>query len=83
MYSRCSAIRLIVLMACPAAGGLASPPTTCSRSSDAWLFAMLCCRWFGIPSYHVQQMFRQAQGTHYLATQVVTNPSTQVRCVTI
>lgn len=36
------------------------------------------CRWFGIPSYHVQQMFRQAQGTHYLATQVVTNPSTQV-----
>ncbi|KAI7845621.1 hypothetical protein COHA_000907 [Chlorella ohadii] len=35
-------------------------------------------QWFGIPSYHVQQMFRQAQGTHYLATQVVTNPSTQV-----
>lgn len=36
-------------------------------------------RWFGIPSYHVQQMFRRAQGTHYLDTHVVTNPSTQVR----
>lgn len=35
-------------------------------------------QWFGIPSYHVQQMFRQAQGTHYLATDVKTNPSSQV-----
>ena len=36
------------------------------------------CRWFGIPSYYVQQMFRQAQGTHYLATTVFTNPATEV-----
>ena len=35
-------------------------------------------RWFGIPSYYVQQMFRQAQGTHYLATTVFTNPATEV-----
>eukprot|EP00887_Chlorella_sp_A99_P005257 scaffold1.g5257.t1 len=36
-------------------------------------------RWFGIPSYHVQQMFRAAQGTHYLPTSVLTNPSTEAR----
>lgn len=35
-------------------------------------------RWFGIPSYHVQQMFRQAQGTHYLATDVLTDPASEV-----
>ncbi|KAL4424426.1 hypothetical protein ABPG77_006364 [Micractinium sp. CCAP 211/92] len=35
-------------------------------------------RWFGIPSYHVQRMFRQYQGTHYIATDVFTNPAGQV-----
>ncbi|KAL4437047.1 hypothetical protein ABPG75_004186 [Micractinium tetrahymenae] len=34
-------------------------------------------RWFGIPSYHVQRMFRQSQGSHYLATDVFTNPTAQ------
>ena len=35
--------------------------------------------WFGIPSYYVQKMFREAQGTHYLATSVFTDPTTEVR----
>ncbi|GAB4817965.1 hypothetical protein N2152v2_005011 [Parachlorella kessleri] len=35
-------------------------------------------QWYGIPSYYVQQLFREVQGTHYLATSVATNPSTEV-----
>lgn len=35
-------------------------------------------RWFGIPSYYVQQMFRQAQGTAYLDTTVFTDPASEV-----
>lgn len=35
-------------------------------------------RWYGIPSYYVQQLFREVQGTHYLGTVVRTNPATEV-----
>lgn len=35
-------------------------------------------RWFGIPSYYVQRLFRQVQGTAYLGTQVTVNPDTEV-----
>ena len=28
-------------------------------------------RWFGIPSYHVQRMFREVQGVKYVETQIV------------
>ncbi|KAL4859616.1 Alpha-L-arabinofuranosidase 1 [Chlorella vulgaris] len=35
-------------------------------------------RWFGIPSYYVQQMFSHARGSHYLDTTVVTDPGSQV-----
>lgn len=39
---------------------------------------LLYCRWFGIPSYHVQKLFRELQGTAYLPTLVKTNPESQV-----
>lgn len=35
-------------------------------------------RWFGIPSYYVQQMFSHARGSHYLDTTVATDPGSQV-----
>jgi alpha-N-arabinofuranosidase len=33
--------------------------------------------WFGIPSYHVQRLFRETQGTHYIATTVLQPPGEQ------
>ena len=73
---------LLAAVCCPHARGMISAPrcTQCLRGV-VWC-AVMCraCprRWFGIPSYYVQQMFRQAQGTHYLATTVFTNPATEV-----
>lgn len=32
-------------------------------------------RWFGIPSYHVQRLFRQTQGAEYAATDVQRGPT--------
>ncbi|KAL4528572.1 hypothetical protein Ndes2526B_g07307 [Nannochloris sp. 'desiccata'] len=34
-------------------------------------------QWFGIPSYHVQRLFRETQGTHYVATTVLQPPGEQ------
>lgn len=51
----------------------------CSNALCHGCAVLAGCRWFGIPSYYVQQMFSQARGTHYLDTNVLTDPSSQVR----
>ena len=33
--------------------------------------------WFGIPSYHVQRLFRESQGTHYVQTVVMQPPGSE------
>ncbi|KFM27338.1 Alpha-L-arabinofuranosidase 1 [Auxenochlorella protothecoides] len=35
-------------------------------------------RWFGIPSYHVQRLFRENQGVRYAETAVAASPSAQL-----
>lgn len=40
-------------------------------------------RHFGIPSYHVQRLFRETQGTHYVDTQVANNPASLVHQDTV
>lgn len=56
-------------------------PTACSTTTTH-THTCACVhspfRWFGIPSYYVQQMFRQAQGTAYLDTTVFTDPASEV-----
>lgn len=53
-------------------GARATPPPS-SLSLPCPVFR----RWFGIPSYYVQQMFAQTAGTHYLSTAVVHSPSSE------
>lgn len=40
-------------------------------------------RWFGIPSYHVQRLFRETQGVQYIDTQVEESPQREVHEDTI
>jgi alpha-N-arabinofuranosidase len=40
-------------------------------------------QWFGIPSYHVQRLFRETQGTHYIDTTVLQPPGEQGESKTV
>jgi len=40
-------------------------------------------QWFGIPSYHVQRLFRETQGTQYIATTVLQPPGEQGKGETV
>lgn len=70
----------IIMLRC--ANVLRLPMLCCHRAAPTALCPLsfpLSRRWFGIPSYYVQQMFSRARGSHYLDTTVATDPGSQVR----
>ena len=53
-------------------------PLLCNANHKAWPVNLINCdsyRWFGLPSYYVQQMFSNNQGTNVLPFTVENNPA--------